>query len=352
MTVYVLSICSIFVWTAILALTKLKERDLIFVSIVSVQLIILSSFRSSLVGSDTINYINRFLIIAATEWKNVPYLSDLVDFENGFILMNKLIGSISTNQVFFLAVNSLVIIIPLSIYIYKKSTSVWLSFFIFIGLGFWGDSMNILRQMLALVVLVRSLQYVEKKQLFRFVIAVLIASTLHISAIAFFVVYPLSYIRINRTYLIGVLIASVATYLVADKIIIFLLSVLGYQYHFARIGTSSGGGMLLMLMMFAFVALYARDEAIEKHKDFDLYLHLLFVGILLNILAINFALAGRAMIYFTIHNIILIPKVLDSIYRPFDKYVGTIIVVIGVLYFYLFRLLVVDVSGVVPYIFN
>lgn len=352
MTVYILNIFSVFVWSGILALSKTKKRELILVLILSFQLVLLSTFRSNTVGSDTINYINRFFIISATDWKYIYDLRDVVDFEEGFIIFNKIIGTLSSNRTVFLAINSAIIVFSVADFIYKKSPNIFLSFLVFIGLGFWGDSMNILRQMLALAILLRSLKYIEEKQLFRFVFLVIVASTFHISALSFIIVYPLSLLKINRVYLITMITLGVSVYLLADKIIIYLLNFFGYQQHFSSIGTSSGGGMIVMLIMFAIAALYVRKVAIQKHDDFDLYIHLIFIGILLNILAIDFALAGRSMIYFTIHNIILIPKILDSISKDFDRYIGTFIIILGILYFYLFILLKVDGSGVVPYIFR
>src|SRR5699024_1093474 len=136
MTVYILNILSIFVWSGILALTKTKKRELILILILSIQLILLSTFRSNTVGSDTINYINRFFIISATDWKYISYLRDIVDFEYGFIIFNKIIGTLSSNRTVFLGINSAIIVLSIADYIYKKSPNIFFSFLIFIGLGF------------------------------------------------------------------------------------------------------------------------------------------------------------------------------------------------------------------------
>lgn len=351
MFIYILNLLAVCFWAVLITSLKIKNKAMVFLVIISIQIFLLSALRHINVGADTGVYVRRFSIIADTYWGSIFDLSEVVDFEIGFIILNKLIGTVYDNERFFLVIISAIIIFSISKYIYKNSKIAWLSFFLFIALGFWGSSINVLRQFIAIAILLPTIKHVENRNLFKFVFHVIIASFFHISALAFFVIYPLSKIKITRLYITLIIIVGIITNFFAPNLLNYVIDFFGYQQHADRIGEGSGTGMLVMLIMITIAALIYRKSAIRKGESYDIYIHILLVGLLLNILALNFDLAGRAMIYFTIHNIILIPNILYSINKKIDRFVGIYIVLVGTLYFYFFRLLPSDVSSVVPYMF-
>ncbi|WP_381426383.1 EpsG family protein [Sporosarcina thermotolerans] len=343
-----MNLVMIFLWALFITTTIKKNKDLIFIILISTQLILLSLLRDLNVGADTAVYVNRFHIIAQTAWERIFQLSDIVDFEIGFIILNKLIGIVWENESFFLAVTSSIIILSISKYIYKNSKIVWLSFVIFIAFGFWGMSLNTLRQFIAIALILPSIKYIKSRDLIKFVIHILIASFFHISALSFLIIYPLFKMKINKFYITLVICIGVAVNLFSTKIIYFLMGIFGYHLYVGRVGNGSGTGMLLMLSLIAIAALLYRRSAIRNGEDYDLYIHILIVSILLNILALDFNLAGRAMIYFTIHCIILIPNIIYTIKPKMDRSVGIYIVLLGAMFYYLI-ILTTDVGSVVPY---
>ena len=114
------------------------------------QLFLLSALRASNVGVDLKRYIPRFEYISSQNISSLLLVSKKTDFEFGFVLLNKAISIISKNQQIYLAITSMIIMYSFSRFILKLSKIPLLSVLIFMSLGFWSGSMNILRQYLAL----------------------------------------------------------------------------------------------------------------------------------------------------------------------------------------------------------
>lgn len=330
---------------------RVKHKKSFLVIIMSLQLFLLSILRAPEVGIDTKVYLDRFSYISGYDFSNLFILPDLVDFELGFVLFNMLVSSISDNERFFIIISTAIIIGSVSRYIFKNSKIAWLSFFLFIGLGFWGNSLNVLRQFIAIAFLIISLSFVFKNKFVYFLMFVIISSFFHLSALSFIVVYPLSKIKVTKIYITIFLSLCIVIFIFSSQILSILINLFGYEQHIDRLGDGSGVGMLILLLLIATAAIFYRGNALKVDRNFDIYLHILLVGILLNILALEFDLAGRAMIYFTVHNIIIVPTIIYSIKNKFDRNIGVLLIIIGVLYFYIFRLLLIDVSYLVPYRF-
>lgn len=362
MGIYIYILVSIIIGHILIKKFKPESFELPYIIFISLQLIIISSLRNISVGQDTSVYVERFNIISNYTWKDIFSLREIVDFEIGYITLNKALSLFIFNDQVFLSIISLILISSISIYIYQRSDLIWMSLFLFVTLGFFGESMNLFRQMIAISILLPSIRCIEKREIFKFTLFVLVASLFHLTAISFFIIYPLSMLKINKNYLIGLLVFAVSLFMFSDKIIYWGMHLLGYQEYSVNLGEGSGVGMIFMLSFFLFLALIYRKPTVICSKgnqlnytsdsiSFDIYINILVVAIMINILAINFALAGRVMLYFTIHNIILLPKVISSIDNRRNRIFVSLIILSGVSYYYIFKLLVDDGSGVVPYLF-
>ena len=357
MGIYISILVFIIVLQIILKKTKLANIRALFVGIVSLVLILFSALRSVDVGQDTSVYVERFKIISESSWKQLVDLKDVVDFEIGYIIFNKVISIISANEHIFLLIVSSIIIVSTSLYVYRKSDIVWLSLFLFVALGFFGETMNIMRQMIAIAILLPSIKFIEERNIFKFTILVAIASLFHLTAFSFLIIYPMSLIKINKKYYIGIVVSIALLYVYADAIIFWSMKLLGYQDYLVNIGEGSGLGMISMLIFFLVLGLYYRQNLSNSElsdtniKSYDVYINILVVAIFINTIAIHFALAGRVMVYFTFHNIILLPKIIKTIDNKWQKVIVSGVIILGITYYFVFKLLVDDGSGVVPYLF-
>lgn len=351
MAVYIINLFSVFIWQLIIKNSNVRHGDKIFIIIMTIQLFLLSSLRSFTVGIDTYNYIIRFPIVDYTSWENLPSLTEQLDFELGFIYLNKIISLFSGDPRFYLSVLNAFILTSLGVFIYKNSENICLSYFIFISLGYWGNSLNALRQFVAIAILLTSIKYIVDKKFLKFLILVLLATTIHTSAFSFIIIYPFSQIKLTKKIYSIMFIGMIFVYLFSGPITIFFMSTFGYQDLIGRLGSGSGLGMILLLILILTGSILFKNQADLKSDNFGLYMKILIVGIFLNVLALDFGMFGRAMLYYTIINIVLIPNLIHSMGIVSNKILTTSVIVLGLTYFYIFILLIVDTGGIVPYTF-
>lgn len=351
MTIYILNILSIFIWQFLIKLSNIKNSNLVLTIIMTVQLFILSAFRHYTVGYDTVNYVNRYSIIGSTSFNNLPNIAERLDFEMGYIYLNKFLTFINKDYRMLLIATSFFILVSIGVFIYKYSNIAWLSYFVFISLGYWGSSLNVLRQFISISILLLSIHFVKESKFIYFLICVFIATTIHTSAIFFIVVYPLSKLKLNKYFYLLYFIALIFLARFAQPLILWVMNNFGYSDLSNRLDSGSGVGMLVLLIIILAGSLLFKRQTDAYIENFDLYIKILLVGIMLNVLALNFAMIGRAMLYFTIINILLIPNLISAMQNRYNRIIVTSAVVITFLWFYIFVLLQVDAGGIVPYIF-
>jgi hypothetical protein len=123
MTIYIFNFIMIGIYSAFFNLYKLiyrntKKAKIIFVSIVTVQLILILSLRHYSVGVDTFGYIQNFkLIFPALNFEQFLFHRH----EIGYKILIKLIYFFTDNEQFFLSIIAIISIIPISITIYRYS---------------------------------------------------------------------------------------------------------------------------------------------------------------------------------------------------------------------------------------
>lgn len=351
MFVYIINLLSVFVWYYLLNIIKLKNKTMLYTIIMTTQLFVFSALRDFSVGSDTHVYVRRFSIIANSEFNQLSNLTDVLDFEIGFIYLSKLISLISINPRFYLSVLNLLILIGVAIFIKQHSKIIWLSYFLFISFGFWGNSLNVVRQFLAVAILINSIGFVKDKKIVKFFAFVLIATSLHSAALTFIIVYPLSFLKVNIKSSIIFMGAIMFTSVFSETLINFIMINSGYDHLSGRLGSGSGSGTIVVIGTLLASVFYVKQVSISDYSIPDTFIHILFCGVVFNILALEFAMFGRMMIYFTIIIIVLIPNTIYCIRFKLIDFYWKYFVVLVFTYFYIFRLLAHDVSGLVPYAF-
>lgn len=142
-------------------------------------------------------YLSSFDELNTYSWKEIFEMESWLNYEKGYIVLNKLIGSIYNNRQFFLGAIAFISLVPVFLYIRKKSTLPFLSVVIYMGLPVFMMQFSGLRQNIAIAITVFSMRYVEEKKIIPFILAIWIATFFHKTAIIFLVAYPMYYIRLN-----------------------------------------------------------------------------------------------------------------------------------------------------------
>lgn len=319
-----------------------RNLNIIYTTIIVLSLIFIASFRNISVGYDTISYLNIFNEINSMSWGNLWNYN----IELGYTFLNKILITLGISYRTFLLLVSLFIYPILASWIVKESKIPWLSFYLFITLGFFGFTLSITRQSIALVLTIISIKFVKKRSLLKFVSIILLASLFHQSALIFLLIYPISSIRINYEYISLATLGGIFLYLYSGEIISILLK---FYNRRQPIESGEGRGLFLLLLFVTVSALSVFFFKQEEYKG-QIYLHFLILATVLQIIAFNLSIFTRTINYFSIHMIILIPNTVALIKSKEIKYLGIVVILITTFMYYLYLAMAYG-GGVFPYLF-
>ena len=147
-------------------------------------IVIVAMLRSDQIGIDLSHYYNKYYpLFKNVSWDKLQSVTISGDWELGFCAFCKIIGQISTSTQCFVIFTSLFSIIPYAHFIYRNSDDVVFSTVFFLGYHIFMMSMNVIRQAMAVGVILLGLEALKRKQYVKFAIYVVIATFFHTSAI-------------------------------------------------------------------------------------------------------------------------------------------------------------------------
>ena len=332
--------------------------------IVAIALVYLGAFRDLYVGLDNSMYFTYFSAISSSVKNNWA----LFGFEYGYRALNVVIAKLGLGYNALQLVTTLLVIYAFWRIINKYSKDKSISWILFLALGIYAQTFNIVRQMCALAFVLLGLIRLNDKKYIKFIFFVLFACLFHKSAILTLVFIPLSLIPLNTITIsiygllsVGMSILFIPTLKFINKV--FNVNLFWYviseveEFHTLA---STTDVLFTIGLLFVFVLLfYAKKHLItsDNKKENSLYLSLFFVVPLVRMLGAYImypSLAQRVTPYFFFSILILVPTYLQAIKRYDYKYYriarnGVIILALV----YMFFLYAVKVSnGVMPYEFD
>lgn len=286
-------------------------------------------------GTDWIPYLKYFYQDPAYSW---------FAFEPGYDLLNVIVRNVFNNYTVFLLIHA-VIIYTLYIKAMVKLTNlpiVALLIFYSLMIGYMG--MN--RQHIALAICLYSITFILTKEKYKFLIAILIATLFHFTALLFLICYPLNR-KINLKIVIGSLLASIAigqiNFLVIVEPILEMLQIPAFfsaKIIFYLKGTGENAliwliaGSMKRLIIFSLVYFY-REKIKQFFPHIDFFLNVYLFSIVMYFCFNNSiqVLVSRGMLYFGI-----LPEIflLSSLIFVFKKQSNRIILYLIVFIFALF----------------
>ena len=316
-----------------------KDRKPVFV--ISLFLLwILASFRTEIVGNDTGEYIRIF-----KESGNM--LADgSTRFEFGYVYFNYLVSQITTQPRFFFIVTNIFIFFTYGHFMWKYSQRPKLTLVLFFLIVF-GSIVNILRQIIAICILLYSIEALLENKKIRFVFLVLLATFFHTTAILFFVVFPLYiyHVRVNKRVMFLFAIISVSSYIVFASLLSIAFSYFP-MYEYYSLGKYFEGGMrmasVVKVCFSVFVislgyiayAKYATPQwkcSIEGRR-YNLLLLLELVAVVINVMSLKVNLIDRLSLYFTALSFVLISNAIQLLPVKNRRFITVLILFVYISY--------------------
>ena len=292
-----------------------------------------------------------------TDFKSYEILFENVDnyditnsvFELGYLILNKITKLlINDSQVIFL-ITSLIVLILIVRTVYKYSSKLELSMYLFINLYFYYESLNIIRQYIAIAVMFYAVKYVYNRNFIKYILCILVASLFHTSAIFSFPIYFMYNFKLTNVKILkGLLVSMIILNLVQPVFNIISLFIPRYSYYSGGELFSTGTYRSIIIMgTIFFIAYIKRKTLIQNDYKNNLYINVLFIAFMLSFMGLKSVLFIRIMVYFSIYSIMIIPNIVNT----FDTKLKPIIylLVITISYVYAYLLLSINDGGVLPY---
>ena len=305
--------------TSFYVLRRKIELENFFLIVCFTLLFVLFIFRDYTVGTDLKNYLIRFLKIGETPFNELWDLSNHYSFEFGFTLLNKFIYMIFPSTFSFMVVSSFFTLIGFYHFINKFSKNKLLSFYIFFTFSMATNSMNTIRQYMAISLLLFSIDYLLSRDLKKYLIFVILATTIHSSSIIFVVLYPLiNCLKFNvldkkSIYLLLIFVAFFS--LGGFEIIKYIMSFTSFAWYLNNLKGSGETMLVLLITIFIFLEYIYMNKS--NGQIINTLMMMLGITILLNSVALHIGILERMMRTFIPAIIILIPNSFD--YMNFKK---------------------------------
>lgn len=205
--------------------------------------IVLLSFYSLFVNRQKSEWILLFLcfftfILTGIRWEYggdwdvyLSYFRSIVDwdfqvpFEYGWVIFSTIIKYVSDSYIIFQFLIASFIFYAVYHYIKELSPLPLISYMVYFSTT--AADIGYVRSSVAVVIVLYSLVFVVKKSKLKFVLCILFASSLHLSALAGFVLYPVFYCKIRYKYILLFFIINTLLFLKVGPMVFQSMSFLG-----------------------------------------------------------------------------------------------------------------------------
>ena len=347
--------------------------------IVFAMLLIIAGLRDFSLGNyDTEQiYVPRF-----TQYMNYSFdrIIDRQSKDTFFYLVVRFICEFTKDLHVVIFILSIPFLVSVTAYINKYSKVPWLSFILFLGLGYFGMSFYLLRQVVAMSLILVSYRFVLKRDLKMFIITVFAASMFHQTALIFLIVYLLFYISFSIKQIIfllfGLVISSLSQLSVMQRLMnilnLFLSDTSRYDLYTTRESGLNYTGFLIQLCVLICVLVCLRlqhkfdfgakgtfkgfglriKKECFKEKEYNeltLQLNLLCLSLFFMLLSPIVGEFWRVAGYFGVFSIVLLPNAISGFSLKNNSRIISMIVATSFTLYFLFVSL--GNANMIPYKF-
>lgn len=332
---------------------KTKKKLTILLMVI---LTLLSMLRDKSVGSDINMFCSAFLIM---DKLSIPEcLETRYEFLN--ILLFKTIMIFCKDEQALLIVSSIIINFIIYKFIIRNSKNPLTTAILYFTLNYYFVFLCLMRQALALVMILIGYEMLKKDRNKLFCICILLACLFHTSAIIFLILLPLKKINKNVNVMLVVIPFSILGFLMGENLLTISTNIISdYSKYLdsSYIDSSyvTAGLYTLTSLIFLIFGLFvpskkAIEEEYKNDANYNLLKWIITIGTIVSAISIKISLFSRIYIYFGFFSIIWLSKAIHLLTKKNNLWVWKFII-------YLFTMLYVliisqyDWYGIFPYDF-
>ncbi|MCQ6278898.1 EpsG family protein [Bacillus sp. EB600] len=303
------------------------NKLIIFLTILS--LVLISGLRNNI--GDTYFYMHSY----KTQDFSLQDIKFSGDF--GFNILQSLLQKISRDPQILIFTVALITNLFIVMVLYKYSRMIELSLFVYIASGMYTVSMNGIRQFLAAAILFTATKYIFDGNLKKYMLIVLLASTVHQTALIFlpiyFVVRREAWSKVTFI-LLGLAILLAAGFNQFSGILFKALDDTQYG-HYSNF--SEGGANILRVTVTGaplIVAFIGRERLRELWPKSDYIVNLSILGFVFMVISSKNWIFARFDIYFGLYSLILISWIVNLFSNQDRRVIYYVILGCYFIYFY------------------
>lgn len=292
-------------------------------------LFIVSAFRGNFT-TDYIHYTNLFHL-----YSSVP-LTDIFNSgftqENGYLLLSRLIGGLTSNEVVLFATISFITLFLYFKFFSKSKNYSWLCIFMFVNTGIYYSSFNISRQILAISISLIGMKYIVKQNFYKYLLIIFLASLFHTTSLIMLPMYFILRLNINRRNIIFQILVSLGIFFGFNVILPYVQNFFYDNYSEDAYGMTGFPLTSLTLPVFLTMLILINVNKIPSGDNKNnILLNSVIYYFLFSLLGLHLQLLTR-LSYFFLGNVIMIfPIILNNKKNFWDKFYFLFIIIIFLL---------------------
>mgnify|MGYP004598912551 CR=1 FL=1 len=329
--------------------TEKKEKKIVFVffSILSILVpSILAGIRTLDIGIDLQVYVEKIFLLA-TRCNTFKEYFEVCNTDFLYMVVNYLVSRFTNNINWLLFVFELINMSLAYLFIYnnRKTNPMWLSMAVYLFL-FYNISLNLVRQGLAISVILFSMRYVENRKFIKFLICIVVATLFHSTAVFTIPVYFIFNIienakhkKIYKFLIVSVITIAVLNYENIIKFLIYDLRILSVKYInyitiYSREEIDFNYAFTLFRLFWIIISMICYKNLKNANEKNESYIFLLIIDLILNQIGMFSKYADRIAYYYGLPALIYMIPIL---YKGFkNNSLNKFIVYLGILLMLIF----------------
>ena len=252
--------------------------------------------------------------------------------EIGFNLINKITYWIAKDPALMFAVVSFFTIMFMYLAFYQQSVNVSYSIAFFVLSTAYFNSMNQIRQTLAMSIFLYAMKYIYSRKPVKYFLWILLAFSMHTSAILYVPIYFIYNLRVNIKVHVMILAAVIVSTPIMQKLVLIVIRMTPYAWYLESVYSENGFsliqflfcGVILVLLYFCYLN---STELEDKEMNLMLYMYLFAMVFVTYSAAIP--QSNRLVISMTVITPLIVPRALLRI-KERGRRIGMLCIFLGV----------------------
>ena len=309
--------------------TNYPKPNKFFVFLVMATLVIVSGLR--------VNIGDTFVYMASYERNDLSWELVRSGKDIGFGILQMILQSFSKDPQFMIFTMALITNVLIVLVFYNYSRIFELSTYVYITGNTYLVSMNGIRQVLAASICFIAIKYLLERNFFKYALLIVIASTIHFSALIMLPVYFLVQLKAWSKYTFIMIGASVAIVFSFETFTTLLFSALEDTQYSEYSSFNEGGANIIRVVVSAaplVLAYIGRERMRQVFPKIDFIVNMSILGLLFMIISTQSWIFARVSIYFNLYQLILVSWVLEAFTKKDQRFLYYCIIILYVAYYY------------------